>query len=76
MFNSGHDSDGIKEFELGIDTLRLSGALTGGKRAADIVSTYATITDGAVVFDFGGDDIITISNLNSLTGLPENIEIF
>ncbi len=76
VFNSGHDSDGIKDFELGIDTLRLSGALTGGKSAADIVSDYATIKNGDVVFDFGGEDIITISNLDSLTGLAENIDIF
>ncbi len=77
VFNSGHDSDGIRDFEPGIDTLRLSGALTGGMTdVEDIISTYATVSNGAVVFDFGGDDIITISTLDSLTGLSENIEIF
>ncbi len=76
VFNSGHDSDVIHDFELDFDILRLSSALTNGKSAVDIVSDYATITNGAVVFDFGGDDIITISNLDCLTGLSENIEIF
>ncbi len=72
VFKRGYDHDEINDFELGTDTLRLS----GGKSAVDIVSDYATITSGAVVFDFGGDDIITISNLDSLTGLSANIEIF
>ena len=77
VFNSGHDTDVINDFGIGIDTLRLSGALTGGMTDVEnIISTYATLSNGAVVFDFGGDDIITISNLASLVGLSENIEIF
>ena len=77
VFNSGHDTDVINDFGIGIDTLRLSGALTGGMTdVEDIISTYATLSNGAVVFDFGGDDIITISNLASLTGLSADIEIF
>ena len=77
IFDTGHDRDEINDFEHAGDILRLSTDLTGGLTdAAQILSTYASTSSGSVVFDFGGGDIITLSNLSSLDNLTDNIDTY
>ena len=77
VFNSGYDRDEINDFEVAGDILLLSTSLTGGMRdAGDILDTYGRVSGGVVRFDFGGGDVLTLSNLSSLTGLEGAIDTF
>ncbi|MCG7630343.1 calcium-binding protein [Epibacterium sp. MM17-32] len=76
VFDTGHDADEINDFETFNDRLELSSALVDGlTEAQDVIDTFASIENGVVVFDFGEGDAITISNLSSLAGLADNIDI-
>lgn len=76
VFDTGHDADEINDFEIFNDTLELSSALVGGLTdEQDVIDTYASIQNGVVVFNFGDGDTITLSNLTSLSGLADTIEI-
>lgn len=76
VFDTGHDSDEINDFETHRDRLELSSALVDGlNEGQDVLDTFAGIQNGMVVFDFGGGDQITLSNLTTLDGLDDNIFI-
>ncbi len=67
-------SDVIEDFETGLDRLQLTQSLWGGGlSAAQVVSSYASVTGDGVLFDFGGDQSILLSGLNSLAGLDGDI---
>lgn len=77
VFNTGYDNDEINDFEEHRDILTLSTSLTGGEtNAANIIASYGDVVGGQVVFDFGNGDVITLSNLTTLTGLEDNISTF
>ena len=77
IFNTGHDADTISDFEEQQDILSLSSSLVGGlTNIAQIISQYGSVSSGQVVFDFGNGDTITLTNLTTLTGLEDNIELF
>lgn len=58
------------------DTLELDSALWGGGMTpAQIVSIYGAVTPGALVLDFGGGDMITLSGLSDLPMLADYIHI-
>ena len=77
VFNTGYDNDEINDFEEHRDILLLSTSLTGGStNAADIISDYGAVVNGQVVFDFGNGDVLTLSNLSTLSGLEDNISTF
>ncbi|EBA14291.1 Neutral zinc metallopeptidase, partial [Roseobacter sp. SK209-2-6] len=77
VFNTGYDNDEINDFEEHRDFLLLSTSLTGGETsAANILSTYGSVVNGQVVFDFGNGDVLTLSNLSTLSGLEDNINTF
>lgn len=83
IFNIGDDADMIMDFSVrGKEQLELDAdlwadaqgapvALTG----AQVVSTYATVVSGNVVFDFGDGDVLTLAGVKSLTGLAALIDI-
>lgn len=74
IFETGHDRDEIEDFEVYRDRLHLSSELVDGLTEGQaILDTFASISGGVVVFDFGAGDQITFSNLSSLTGLEDNI---
>jgi len=76
VFDTGHDSDEINDFETHRDRLELSSALVDGlNEGQDVLDMFAGIQNGMVVFDFGGGDQITLSNLTTLDGLDDNIFI-
>lgn len=77
IFSVGHDQDSISDFEESQDILSLASALVGGLTdGAAIIAQYGDASSGQVVFDFGSGDMITLSNLTTLTGLEDNISIF
>ena len=77
VFDTGHGNDEISDFTVGIDRLQLSSALVGGlTSAAEVLDTYATDLGDMVRFQFSSGEIITLSNVASLTGLEGDIDIF
>ena len=77
VFDTGHGNDEISDFTVGIDRLQLSSALVGGlSSAAEVLDTYATDLGDMVRFQFSSGEIITLSNVASLTGLEGDIDIF
>ncbi len=76
-FRTSFGEDTILDFALGEDTLRIDDAIYGGGlTAAQVVSTYASVVGGEVVFDFGSGDTITLEGVNSLAGLDADVLIF
>lgn len=68
--------DTITDFELGIDNLRLDEDLWGGGLTrSDVVTQFASVIDGDVVFDFGDGDRITLEGLTSTAGLVDDISL-
>ncbi|MCW3783906.1 hypothetical protein [Defluviimonas salinarum] len=78
IFRTACDSDQVRDFALAQgDRLSLDDALWGGgKTAAEVVSTYASVTAEGVLFDFGGGDTILLSGLGMTAGLDAGIGIF
>ena len=72
-------ADTVTDFTSGTDTLRLDDALWGGAPlgAAGVISTYGSVSAGALVLDFSGGNSITLQGLSTLSALdPTDIEIF
>lgn len=77
IYSNNCANDEITDFMLGTDTLRLNDNLwSGSNTAANVVSTFASVTDAGVVFDFGDGDTLTLSGLSSTAGLEASIELF
>ncbi|NIZ15643.1 M10 family metallopeptidase C-terminal domain-containing protein [Phaeobacter sp. HF9A] len=76
VFDVGHDIDEINDFELHHDRLELSSALVDGLRSGqEVLNSFVSVTGGFVVFDFGGGDQITLSNLTTTDELDNSIFI-
>ncbi|NIZ13197.1 calcium-binding protein, partial [Phaeobacter sp. HF9A] len=76
VFDVGHDADEINDFEIFNDRLELSSALVDGlSNSQEVIDTFASLQNGVAVFDFGDGDRITLSNMTSLDGLADNIDI-
>jgi len=75
IFDQGDDRDRIVDFNINNDTLLLSTELVGASRTGgEVLDKFATVTGAGVVLDFGNGDEITLLNLNSLSGLADNID--
>lgn len=74
---NGNGADRATDFHLGEgDTLALDDALWSGTlSAAEVVSRHARVVSGAVVFDFGGGDVLTLAGISSTAGLAGVIDI-
>jgi serralysin len=75
--DSAIGADIITDYEVGVDALRIDDALWGGTilSAAQVVSTYASVVNGNVVFDFGNGNTITLDGVSSLDGLAADLTI-
>jgi Ca2+-binding RTX toxin-like protein len=74
VFDDGADL--VEDFSFAHnDHLLFDSALWGGAAltGSAIVSTYASVVGGQVVFDFGSGDLLTIQSLGSLTGLDSYV---
>ena len=75
MFNDGHDR--ITDFKVWDDRLFLDDKnWNGNLSAAEIVDRYADVQNGSVVFDFGGNDALTLTGVTNLAALVDTISIF
>lgn len=69
--NDGHDR--VADFEASVDTLQFSTAMMGtATSAAEFVSTYASLQDGVVRFDFA-DSSVTLLGVMDISGLESDI---
>lgn len=77
VFFDGDETLLIEDFTYAdSDTLELDDALWGGGLTPmQVVSNHGSVTPGAVVLDFGGGDVITLSALADLSGLADYIQI-
>lgn len=76
VFADGYGADQVGGFVKGTDTLQLNDDLWAGTLTAwQVVNTYASVSGGNVVFDFGGGDTITLLGVNTLTGLYADLDI-
>ena len=70
-------SDLVTDFGKGADRLDLDDALwTGVLTTAQVVTTFAHVVGGDVVFDFGNRGAFTLAGITSLAGLDALIDIF
>ncbi|SPH16896.1 Calcium-dependent protease [Defluviimonas aquaemixtae] len=77
VFRGGHRADRIADFSSSDgDILLLDDTLWAGTlTASQIVSTFANVIGGNLVFDFGGGDVLTLDDLTVTAGLESQITI-
>ena len=69
-------SDLVTDFGNGADRLSLDDALwTGVLTTAQVVSTFASVVNGDVIFDFGSRGSFTLDGVTSTAGLDTRIDI-
>lgn len=76
VFRFGSRADEVSDFSIaGGDRLALDDAFWPGTlTAASVVSAYASVSGGDVVFDFGGGNVLTLEGLGSTVGLDAQID--
>jgi len=47
----------------------------GNLSVDEVIDRYATVQNGDVVFDFGGGDTLTLSDVSNLNALSDTISI-
>ena len=79
VMNNTDGADRISDFSLAqLDRLVLDDGLWGNvaQTAAQVISSFSSVTAAGVVFNFGGGDILTLTGLTSTSGLAAQIDIF
>ena len=74
IFDVGHASDYIVDFDVTEDELHLSAALVGSLTEQQIEDA-ATTSNGSLFLDFGNGDMIQLAGITSSAGLTEAITI-
>jgi Ca2+-binding RTX toxin-like protein len=74
VFARGFDSDGVWDFEPGVDRLELDARLVPGGDIAALLAR-ATVDHGRLVLDFGGGDVLTLAGVSSAAGLAGFIDL-
>ncbi len=77
MFDAGNDL--IEDFTFAHgDLIEIDGtaiAAVAGMTGQQVVSNFASVVGGQVVFDFGGGDTLTIAGLADTAGLEMEISV-
>ena len=75
VFDGGQDV--LLDFRDNADTLRIDDALFAGQTltAGQVLAAYAKVAAGAVVFDFGGGNVLTLRGVTSVSALANDLEI-
>ena len=77
LFIRGDGVDHITDFALGIDVLRLNDNLWGsGLTRNQVVSQFAAVVGGNVVFDFGSGNKLVLDGITSTAGLSADLVLF
>lgn len=76
VFSAAPGADVITDYEQGTDALELTQSLWGGGLSeAQVVSQFASVVNGDVVFDFTSGQSLTLQGLTSTTGLEDDITL-
>jgi Ca2+-binding RTX toxin-like protein len=77
VFRRGNDIDIVQGFENNVDTIRLDDVLWGGGRTvAQVLATYATQGANFVDLNFGGGDVLRVSQAGiTIAALQDDIII-
>ena len=76
VFRDGYGKDKIIGFNRGQDRIELDDALWSGTlNKAQVVDTFARVTDTGVLFDFDGTDDLLLRGLSSTDGLESRIDL-
>lgn len=74
-FQAGDGKDTIMDFQK-IDRLEFAKDLLGGQSTGlGVVSAFAKLKGGDVIFQFGNGDSVTLAGVSTLVGLHQNIDI-
>jgi serralysin len=74
VFVDGFGADQVRDFVNDVDTLVFDDAYWDGIATnAEFVDTYATLVGSKIVFDFGDGDVLTVSGVNSLAQLYDDV---
>jgi len=75
MFTAGQGVDVINGYEAGGDILQFDDVLwSGALSAVQVVKQFASVVGSGVVFDFGAEEV-TLTGINNLTGLENDLVI-
>jgi len=70
------ENDTITDYQTGQDALHLDDALWDGTLTdAQVIDQFATVYDSNTVFDFGGGNTITLTDLTTTAGLVDDLTI-
>lgn len=76
VFTSGGFDDRVTDYAVGTDGLELDADLwTGALTTSQVVSTFARVDGGGVIFEFSGSEAFLLAGLSSLTGLENDLTI-
>lgn len=76
IFGPGFGKDQISDWQDNLDSLQLDDAIWGGGlTAAQVVSSFAAVSAGAVVFAFSPGNTITLAGFANLGALADDIVI-
>lgn len=77
VFARGAGADRVLGFADDVDTLRLDADLWGGAALTpgQVIHRFAAVTNGALVFDFGGGDVLTLAGVTAKWALSDDIVI-
>jgi serralysin len=74
VFRDGFGADRVLDFADNVDTLFFAASYWQGyETAASFVDAYADISRSKVVFDFGDGDVVTVSGVQSLAQLYDDV---
>jgi serralysin len=74
VFVDGFGADQVRDFVNDVDTLVFDGGYWEGiESGTEFVDTYATLVGSKIVFDFGDGDVLTVSGVNSLAQLYDDV---
>lgn len=74
VFYENDGADRIADYEIGVDRLFIDGTIAGTDINA-LVSNYADVVDGNIVFDFGGGNTISLLGVTDIGSIANDILI-
>lgn len=75
VFDVGHDSDTIVDFDTAVDQLEISAALAAGQSATQIAASAQTLVNGDTLLDFGNGNEILFTSAIDVETLASAIDI-
>ena len=67
VFQTDFGADTVRGFQDNLDTLKFNASFADGLSVAQFIATYATVTGGNTVFDFGGGEVLVVVGVANLS---------